>query len=269
MAIKGKKKSQSRGSQARRRPAAAPRAIAAGRRRPPWYRTPQGRAGIIAFLIVVAAVVTGLVLNAKSNSEKLADRQDAFEEYTGSIRGVLQTLTPAASDMLTTPADAGDFASLSRLPRRAKQWSETINSAIDQLIALEPPARATLVQSFLEQSGQLYLNTSRIFELMADQPDKTRGELLAEATTMRDQANTLWVNALALLDEYRNELEMDPAGLRAPQSNPANVQPSPIQTDIGGGGGGQGGGGDGDGGGGDGGGNGGGNDQKGSGNGSG
>src|SRR5918998_2738884 len=156
MAIKGKKKSQQRGSQARRRPAAAPRAIAAGRRRPPWYRTPQGRAGIIAFAIVVAAVITGFVLNARSDSAKLADQQDALEEYTGSVRAVLQTLTPAASDMLNTPADAGDFVGLSRLPRRAQRWSETINSAIDQLIVLRPPARATLVQSFLEQSGQLY-----------------------------------------------------------------------------------------------------------------
>src|SRR5918999_4928212 len=138
MAIKGKKKSQSRGSQARRRPAAAPRAIAAGRRKPPWYRTPQGRAGIIALLIVVAAVITGFVLNARSDSAKLADRQDAMEEYTGSVRAVLQTLTPAAFDMLSTPANAGDFAGLSRLPRRAKEWSETINSAIDQLIALQP-----------------------------------------------------------------------------------------------------------------------------------
>src|SRR5918999_3656067 len=156
MAIKGKKKSQSRGSQARRRPAAAPRAIAAGRRRPPWYRTPQGRVAIIAFLVVVAAVITGFVLNARSNSAKLADRQAAMEEYTGSVRAALQTLTPAASDMLTTPADAGDFAGLSRLPRRAKGWSETINAALDQIVVLQPPARAILAQSFFEQSGQLY-----------------------------------------------------------------------------------------------------------------
>jgi hypothetical protein len=122
------------------------------------------------------------------------------------------------------------------------------------------------VQSLLEQSGQLYLNTSRVWEIMADQPDKTRGELLAEATTMRDQANTLWVNAVALLDEYRAELEMDPSGLRAPQQAPANIQPSPIQTDITGGGGQGGGGGRGNGGGN---GGGGGNNQKGSGNGSG
>jgi uncharacterized membrane protein YgcG len=264
MAIKGKKKSQSRGSQARRRPAAAPRTLGPGRRRGPWYRTPQGRAGIIAGLVVIAAVIAGFVVNARSDAARLEDRQEAMEEYTGSVRAVLQTLTPAASDMLTTPTDAGDFAGLARLPRRAKGWSDTINSAIDDLVALQPPARAVLVQSFFEQSTQLYLNTARVFALMADQPDKTRGELLAEATTMRDQANTLWVNAVALLDEYRAGLDMDPSGLRAPQASPANVQPSPVQTDLGGGGGGNGGGGDGGGGGGDGGGG-----AKGSGNGSG
>src|ERR671939_194544 len=141
MAIKGKKKSQSRGSQARRRPAAAPRALAPGRRRPPWYRTPQGRAALVALLLVVIAVVTGIVLKSRSDDAKLADRQDAMERYTGAIRGVLQTLTPPASEMLSTPSDAGDFAGLSKLPKKAKRWDEEINSAIDQLTGVQPPQR--------------------------------------------------------------------------------------------------------------------------------
>jgi hypothetical protein len=253
MAIKGKKKSQSRGSQARRRPAAAPRAMGPGRKRAPWYKTPQGRAGLVALLLVVIAVITGLVLKAKSSSEELADRQAVLERYTGSVRAVLQSLTPPASDMLTTPTDAGDFEGLARMPRRAEEWEDQVNDAIDQLVTLQPPPSATLVQAFLEQSSQLYLTTARLWEIMADQPDETRGELLAEASTLRDQANTLWVNATAILDEVRGDLDMDPSGLRSPASSPANSQPVPAPTVPLEGGGGQGdgnGGGNGDGGGG-------------------
>ncbi|MFN2389188.1 MAG: hypothetical protein ABR575_06220, partial [Actinomycetota bacterium] len=53
MAIKGKKKSQSRGSQGQRRPAAAPRPTYAPRRATRWYQTPAGR---------LAAITLGLLL---------------------------------------------------------------------------------------------------------------------------------------------------------------------------------------------------------------
>ncbi|HEY7875307.1 MAG TPA: hypothetical protein VIG64_09310 [Actinomycetota bacterium] len=246
MAIKGKKKSQSRGSQARRRPAAAPRAIGPGRRKPPWYKTPQGRAGLVALVLVVLAVVAGFVLNARSDAAKLEDRQDALETYTGSVRAVLQNLTPPASDMLDVPINAGEFAELARLPRRAGEWEDQINAAIDQLVSLQPPPGAIYAHSLFEQSGQLYLTTARQWQIMADQPNKTRGELLAETTTLRDQANTLWVNATAILDQVRADLDMDPSGLRSPAQSPANSQPAPAPSiPTGGGGGGNGGGGNG------------------------
>ncbi|MDQ3957514.1 MAG: hypothetical protein M3273_04245, partial [Actinomycetota bacterium] len=58
MAIKGKKKSQSRGSQGLRRPAAAPRPVYTGRRHTPWYKTTEGRliGGILAAALIGIAI---------------------------------------------------------------------------------------------------------------------------------------------------------------------------------------------------------------------
>jgi hypothetical protein len=227
MAIKGKKKSQSRGSQARRRPAAAPRSIATSRRRTPWYKTPQGRAGIIVFLLAAAGVVTGLVLHAHSNSEKLADRQDAVERYTGSVRAVLQTMTPAASGMLTAPTDPTDGATVVPLTKNGKSWEDTLNAAITQAGQLRPPPAAQSADSLFQQSAGLYLTAAQLYQLVPNEPDKTRGDLLASATTVRDQANQLWSNAVSILDDLRAELEMSPSALRSPASAPPNGQPTP------------------------------------------
>jgi hypothetical protein len=243
MAIKGKKKSQSRGSQARRRPAAAPRAIATSRRRTAWYKTPQGRAALIVLFLIVAGVITGLVLHAKSNSDKLADRQDALERYTSSVRSVLQTMTPAASEMITAPTDPEDGAAILPLKKDGRGWEDIFNSATTEAATLRPTASAANANSILQQSIGLYLTSAQLYQLVPDEPDKTRGELLTSASTVRDQANQLWVNGTAIIDELRDDLDMAPSGLRSPstappsgQATPAPEQTIPVESGDGGGG---------------------------------
>lgn len=231
MAIKGKKKSQSRGSQARRRPAAAPRAIAV-RQRTPWYRTPQGRAAIVVFLLIVIGVVTGLILHAKSNSSKLADRQDVVERYTGSVRSLLQTMTPAGSEMATAATDPNDAASILALKKSAKGWKDTLNQASDEAGTLRPPTSAATADSLFQQSVALYLSAAQLYALVPDANDATRPQLLANATTVRDQANQLWANAISTLDDLRSRLKMAPSGLRSPATAAQGAQPTPMSTTI-------------------------------------
>ena len=66
MAIKGKKKSQSRGSQGQRRPAAAPRPVYTGRRHTPWYKTTEGRLIGGMLIAVVVGVKIWLVADAQN-----------------------------------------------------------------------------------------------------------------------------------------------------------------------------------------------------------
>jgi hypothetical protein len=232
MAIKGKKKSQSRGSQARRRPAAAPRAIAAGRRRTAWYKTPQGRAALIVALLVVAGVVTGLVLKAKSNSTKLADRQNAIERYTGSVRSVLQTITPAASEMVAAPTDPDDAAALDDLKKQSKSWVDTLDTATKDVSVLRPPPAALDAQTIFNQSVVVYRMAAQQYGLVPDANDKIRADLLIAAAGLRDEANSLWTNATTILDEARQELELSASGLRSPGTAPPGGQTTTAPTPL-------------------------------------
>ena len=229
MAIKGKKKSQSRGSQARRRPAAAPRAVAAGRRGPVWYRTPQGRAIIIVALLIVAGVITGIVLNAKSNSQKLADRQDAVERYTGSVRALLQAAAPTAGEMQSAPLKADDPAALDTLKEQAPKWIESLNDAVDRAQSLRPTPGTALANSLFQQSITFYASAAHFYELVPDEPEATRQELLHHAQIVRDQANNVWTNAGSLLDEIRHDLELSSSGLTSPATAAAAI-PSPAPS---------------------------------------
>ncbi|MBA3431631.1 MAG: hypothetical protein H0U16_09150, partial [Actinobacteria bacterium] len=99
MAIKGKKKPQNRGGRARRAPAAAPRPVVGGRGREPWYRTTRDRliAGAVGAAALIALVA--VIANARSNSSDLAQRREGIENYAGEVRGLLQRVSPSATDM--------------------------------------------------------------------------------------------------------------------------------------------------------------------------
>lgn len=232
MAIKGKKKSQSRGSQARRRPAAAPRAIAAGRRRPPWYKTPQGRAALIVAFLVVAGVVTGLILHAKSNSAKLADRQDAMERYTGSVRGVLQTITPAVSEMTIAPTDPTDKEGIAALSDDVDTWAQILKSGFNEAATLRPPPAARSADALFEQAVKLYQESAKTYALVPDAPAKLALDLLGSARSQRSSASELWANAMFILDDARHELEMSGSALTSPEVAQPSGQttPAPVQT---------------------------------------
>src|SRR3954447_19811810 len=101
MAIKGKKKAQRRGSQARRHPAAAPRTTPTSRRIA-WYQTPAGliMAGLLG-AAVVAIIITGIVTAFGDTGKPAATprEQNQIDTYTGKIRGVTQSVSVPASEM--------------------------------------------------------------------------------------------------------------------------------------------------------------------------
>ena len=82
MAIKGKKKSQSRGSQGVRRPAAAPRPTVSARRKTSWWRTRDGLLIGGIFLVVAIGVVVWLVISAQDRAEQREQEQATLETAT-------------------------------------------------------------------------------------------------------------------------------------------------------------------------------------------
>ena len=88
MALKGKKKSQSRGSEGRRHPAAAPRAVYSSRAHEPWYRTATGASGCRTG--GPAGHRRHRCDRAVATDTYPTQRKNDLDQYTGDVRGLLQ-----------------------------------------------------------------------------------------------------------------------------------------------------------------------------------
>ncbi len=244
MAIKGKKKSQSRGSQARRRPAMAPRPV--GRtQKPPWYKTTAGQA--IAGITVLIAIVVGLALvnNARSAAQEKELAQETLENYTDQVRALLQRVTAPASELAAVPSAAPED-----LADKAKEWSDNFAAAQTEVAQFIAPDEASASRDLFLQSLQLYKNAADTMGVAAGLEGEDQTELIATATTQVTSASAIWDSAVAVLDDARDEAEIAPSGIRSPTAAPpsgAQTPPAPSVTvpvepgDNGGDGGGKGG----------------------------
>ncbi|MDQ4095728.1 MAG: hypothetical protein M3174_05975 [Actinomycetota bacterium] len=241
MAIKGKKKSQKRGSQARRRPAAPPRPAVAPRRTA-WYRSQTGIAilGILALAIITVVVLR--VQSAREASEELERRQDALDTYTDQVRTVLQSLRPAAAGMATAPPALEEPELAEELEKNAADWTKRIEEAQTQLGGAAPSGRVIELEPSVQninnlyaQSISMYLTAARTYQLAATLDGTAQADALASATAQRGQASAVWTEATALLDKRRSSAEIDPSGLTAPDAPAAGetapgTMPGPLPS---------------------------------------
>lgn len=227
MPVKGKKKAQARGSQGRRRPAQAPRPVVAPRKPPAWYRTGPGRAVLV---IVVLAVIGGVVaaVAATRGDSGAGDQAEALDRYTGEVRGVLQALRPAASDMIGAPTTLAKAKVRKELGSRAASWTKSIVMAQKEMGGLPPPASLQTAHDLFGESAELYLAAARTYSLAADVDGDLSARVLARAAEQRDHGGRLWQSATTLLDEQRAESELGPSGLLPPSLPGAQPQQEPA-----------------------------------------
>ena len=237
MAIKGKKKSQKRGSQGARRPAAPPRPAVAPRRKTAWYRTQAGIAilGILAIVAISAAVIR--VQSSREAAENLERRQEALDEYTDGVRTVLQSLRAPAGSMATVPPAIEDQEGSATLAEDAPGWSEQIEKAQVDFTNASPSGRVLELEPSIQnihtlyaQSIGMYLTSARTFELAAATDENLQPDALASASTQRTQASAIWTEATALLDKRRASADVDPSGLTAPDASAAGGGTAPGTT---------------------------------------
>ncbi|MEA2485382.1 MAG: hypothetical protein QOD46_493 [Actinomycetota bacterium] len=237
MAVKGKKKSQSRGSQGRRRPAPAPRVAYAARPRPPWYRTTAGRV-IAALALVIAVVAIFAIVQSGGDSGNLTQRQNALDQYTGSMRGLLQSITPAATEENAVPNKLSPKQGKS-VKTHSVTWLAELAAAQRSAGNVTAPTPTTQSATLLfAESVQLYEQAATIFGLAPDTSDSVQGKLLASAGNLRNQATSLWQQGVNLLDQSRTQAKMAPSQLRLPTSGavaPSTPPPSPGPSASGGG----------------------------------
>lgn len=258
MAIKGKKKSQSRGSQGQRRPAAAPRPVYTGRKHTPWYKTNEGRLIGGMLIAVIVGVTIWLVADAQNESKQRTETRTALEEYVKSVRAFTNALGPVAEEMsLVDPANPD----VEQLAKDARKWSTDLADAQARIAGALPPDEAEVASRLFEQSMSSFLAAARAFEGVAEGDAGIEEELLAQAVEEREQARALFDLGVVALDEELQEVGGSNSNLLIPQGTPPSADPnaSPggstqvIPVDPDGGddnGGGQGGGGQNDGGGG-------------------
>ncbi|MDQ3914122.1 MAG: hypothetical protein M3323_02150 [Actinomycetota bacterium] len=221
MAIKGKKKSQTRGSQGQRRPAAAPRPVYTGRKHTPWYKKTEGR--LIGGMIVAVIVGVGiwLIADAQNKSKERTQQREALEGYVTSVRAFATTIGPVAEEMSLVSAAEPDFEALEK---DAAKWTEDLTAAQAQAATLQAPDGADVANDLFLQSLASYAAAARTFESVADAGGDLRTELLAQAVEEREQAATLFGLGVDALDEALVEVDGKLSNLTIPQGT-APVQP--------------------------------------------
>ena len=236
MAIKGKKKSQNRGSQARRRPAAPPRLAVQPRTRTRWYRSQTGIATLGILAILAIGVTVWAVQNASDKAAALENKQEALDGYTDRVRGVLQTLRAPVGNMAGAPPQLQEPEQAEALAEGAAGWMRDLEKAQTSFgkIAVDPELQS--IHDLYAHSIQIYISAARTYELAGTTTDEeARVDTLGLANTQRDEAGAIWTEATALLDQRRDAAELDPSGLTAPNApagGAAPPAPGEIPTEI-------------------------------------
>ncbi|MGH2806263.1 MAG: hypothetical protein ACRDKT_03210 [Actinomycetota bacterium] len=242
MALKGKKKKSSRGSQARRRPAAAPRPSFQPRTRTVWYKTPGGRIVAILFGLTILGLVIWSISSARSESARLEDRQQELEDYTTRVRALVQNLTPAASEMATASQIPPG-----QMEERVREWNRSFGNAQTTLSQTQAPEDLRPLNQQLLQSILLYVSAAETYKLVPDVEGDARESIVTQGRVQWTSANNLFASVIALLDKELDDAELRPSGLRPPgadaPSGPAQGAGGSEGLEVeGGGGGGNGGG---------------------------
>lgn len=219
MAIKGKKKSGSRGSQARRRPATAPRVITSRQTHTPWYQTAAGR--VIAAIVVVALLVGAGVAIAQvsASSDRRAERQEALNEFTRAIENLGGDLGVPVSEMGAV-ARTPSKKVLNTLEEDATGWVKDIRDIREANQGLRAPEGLTSLPALFDQAVGLYGNAATSYQIVAGMEDvpEQRIEVMASAQYELGSAGGVWQGAVGVLDEARAEEGLEPSGIAPPNA---------------------------------------------------
>ncbi|MFP5353123.1 MAG: hypothetical protein ACLGIB_11255 [Actinomycetota bacterium] len=230
MAIKGKKKSQQRGSQARRRPAQAPRPLTTRSTRPRWYQTTAGQSIAAIATLVAIVVVLVLVNNARNENEARELRQQSLENFTDQMKALLQTVTAPASELSqATQTPAGDLPE--GLKEDAERWRDAFTAAQTQAAQLPPAEGTDTAHGLIGQALSLYRGAAEVMVQVAGAQEGTAADLAAVATGQVASADAVWLAAVDVLDAARDDAGLNASGVRAPsEAPPTGEQPDASAT---------------------------------------
>ena len=225
MALKGKKKSRTRGSQARRRPAAAPKpSYVGGREKARWYQTTQGL--VIAFIVAAATIIFlwWFIADSRNDAQALEDKQEGLKTYTDQLRTVIDTLDPVAGELATAEGLSDE-----ELAKKSEEWRESLTRAQSQLSQQVPPAGLEPVNALAVQAILLYVQSAEQYGLLPSLDDSNvQSEMTGKAVGSFQAANGIFGSIIQLIDTERTEADLSVSGLTAPSGQPQ--QPGTLEV---------------------------------------
>ena len=231
MAIKGKKKTKSRPSSAKRRPApATARAPVSAVRAVPWHRSMGGQLTMIVVALGIIGFVMWRVAETRSDNQVREARQAELRDLTTDVSDLVATVQEPVREMLGAAFNTANPEAIEALRDSTDKWIEELEAAGARAQTLAPPEDLTSAGQILQQSFLLYGSAAKTYALVpGEDSDKRQNELIQRATDQRDQAGRLMVAALGILDVARDAAEMGPSGIQAPAAM-APILPSPVPS---------------------------------------
>ena len=231
MAIKGKKKTKSRPSSAKRRPApSTARAPVSAVRSVPWHRSMGGQLTMIVVALGLIGFVMWRVAETRSDNRVRDARQAELRDLTTDVSDLVATVQEPVREMLGAAFNTSNPDAIEALTDSTDKWIEEIEAAGARAQTLAPPEDLVPAGQVLQQSFLLYGSAAKTYALVpGEDNNKRQNELIQRATDQRDQAGRLMVAALGILDEARDAAELGPAGIQAPAAM-APILPSPVPS---------------------------------------
>ena len=232
MAIKGKRKPKSRGSPARRRPAAPVRPVPVATHRVRWYRTMGGQLALIVALLAVVGAVMWKMADARADREQIEARQSELEPLTREVSDLVNEIQTPVREMMGAPFNTADREAIEGLRERAVEWIDALERAGARAQALVAPDDLAPATQVLQQAFLLYGSAAKTYRLVPGEEGTGRQQdLIRRASDQRDQAGRLLVTALGMIDAEREAADMRPAGVQAPSSmTPILPTPAPEEA---------------------------------------
>lgn len=229
MAIKGKKKSGTRGSQARRRPSSAPRPAVTARAREPWHRTATGRVAAALVVLLLFGVVAAVLAAQAADRDRLAARQERLDTFTDRFRALMEGLRSPAGGMAAAPA-AVDAPGVEELADDSEQWLTDLGGAQGQMARLPVVPGTETAQDVLGQAIAAYMSAAKAYGLVPSLGEEQRGQQLLVASEARNVGSSLLSTAITELDRVREASDLEASGIPVPGSDAPAPQPPPDAT---------------------------------------
>ena len=214
-----------KGRSAARRVPGAPRTIHKGAGyQEPWFRRRGFQIGVAAGLIVMLVMAIVLVARSRGEDAELERRQQAVEDFTGETLTLLQKLSPSASEMLTTTVTS------KTLKADARRWDKTLTQVQQEAATAfaDAPFELDATNRLVFQSVLEYIAAAKTYQLVTEAKGDLKAKILERAAAQVAAADGTWTAGIVVLDQERQEVDLDPSGLRAPSEVAAAPTPAPT-----------------------------------------